>query len=430
MNWLNGNGGDMLKWIEKLPFYHAHWFQFAWFLISRFEQDKCRQSAGSLTYTTLFAVVPMLTVFIVTLNSFKAFAPVRMQVQNFIYSNLLPRSGIAVDRYLNDFTEKSSNLTVIGIIFIFITAILMLSSIEDAFNHIWRVKRSRWGMMGFMRYWMIISLGPILLGSAFAVSSTLASMSLLNETIGGYSLDISVWVWIITFLLTIAGFTLLNWTIPNCKVPFHSALTAGALCGVLFELSRTLFGWIMGNFTSYELIYGAFAAFPIFLLWIYTSWNVILLSVEFSYCMTVYKEADLPARHPVMALLDILSLFYKKQKTGESVSDTEIMGILGRNEVENWADYADLLLKHQLIKRTDNGDYVLSRNLNDINFWSFYKLLSYPLPRPDDWQNKEAFGPWLQFISPPLMATDSLMSEKLSIPLSQVFEGQTTLQTQ
>ncbi|MBH2000836.1 MAG: YihY family inner membrane protein, partial [Moraxellaceae bacterium] len=207
------------RYLKKLPFLEKTWFQFIVFVLRRFEADRCREQAGGLTYTTLFAVVPMLTVFLVIISSIKALEPARQQLQQLIYSNFLPKSTIAFDKALNAFTDKSSNLTIIGVLFLFVTTVLMLTSIENVFNRIWRVKETRTGLVGFMRYWTIISLGPIILGSAFVLSSTVASMNILSNNFAGYQLDGSLLLWLISFLLTIIGFFILYWTIPNRSVP-------------------------------------------------------------------------------------------------------------------------------------------------------------------------------------------------------------------
>lgn len=148
----------------------------------------------------------MLTVFLVII-SIKALEPARQQLQQLIYSNFLPKSTIAFDRILNSFTEKSSNLTVIGVLFLFVTTVMMLSTIETAFNRIWRVRETRGGIVGFMRYWTIISLGPILLGSAFVISSAVASMNILSNNFAGYELNGAFVLWLISFGLTIIGFS-------------------------------------------------------------------------------------------------------------------------------------------------------------------------------------------------------------------------------
>lgn len=410
--------------LKRLPFYEQTWFQFIIFVVKRFEADNCRQSAGSLTYTTLFAVVPMLTVFLVIISSIKALAPARQQMQQFIYSNLLPRSGMAVDQYLDTFAEKSSNLTAIGILVLFVTAVLMLSNVEVAFNHIWKVKKSRGGIIGFMRYWTIISLGPILLGSAFALSSTVASMNFLNNNITGYELNGAFWLWLTSFALTWLGFSLLYWTVPNQAVPIRSAFIAGIVSAVLFEALRQLFGLIMSNFTSYELIYGAFAAVPIFLFWIFLSWNIILLGVEISYALTAFHAENNITRHPVLALLDILELFYKHQLEGRVVTDQEGIHILGRGEVERWSEFTSLLEQNSLIMRTEEEHYVLCRNLSQVDFWTFYKSLPYPLPHTEELGIVAPDDTWMKVIGPALQQTDDYLAAKLSIPLSHLFEVQ------
>ncbi|OTG75673.1 hypothetical protein B9T26_04025 [Acinetobacter sp. ANC 4169] len=410
------------KYLKKLPFYDETWFQFVLFVIRRFEADRCRDQAASLTYTTLFAVVPMLTVFLVIISSIKALEPARQQLQQLIYSNFLPKTTIAFDKAFNAFTDKSSNLTVIGILFLFITTVMMLTSIETVFNHIWRVRETRGGIIGFMRYWTIISLGPILLGSAFVISSTVASLNVLSNNFAGYEVNGEFILWCISFALTILGFFILNWTIPNRSVPIKAALIAGTFSAVVFELLKNLFGIIMSNFTSYEIVYGAFAAIPIFLLWIFLSWNIVLLGVEISYALTAFNSGKEQKRHPVIMLLDLLELFYKKQQSGESVSDEEALEVLGRDEIGRWPTYVLMLEKQNLVKRTDDNEYILARNLAQVDFWSFYKQLPYPLPLRKDVGNIRTDDEWMQRLGPALVESDDYLAAKLSIPLSTIFE--------
>lgn len=412
----------MMELLKKLPFFDKTWFQFILFVLKRFEADRCRDQAASLTYTTLFAVVPMLTVFLVIISSIKALEPARQQLQQMIYSNFLPKTSIAFDKAFSAFTENSSNLTIIGVLFLFITTVMMLTSIETVFNRIWRIEETRNGIIGFMRYWTIISLGPILLGSAFAISSTMASMTLLSKNFAGYELDGAFVLSLISFALTALGFFILYWTIPNRSIPVKSAAIAGVFGAITFTLLKNLFGFVMTNFTSYTLIYGAFAAVPIFLLWIFLSWNIVLLGVEISFALTAFHTGKIQTRHPVLMLLDILELFYKKQKVGGTVTDSEALDILGRGEIGRWPAYVLMLEKQNLITRTENNEYVLVRNLDTVDFWSFYKKLPYPLPRRDDVKNIHPDDLWMEKIGPMLNDADDFLAAKLSVPLSTVFE--------
>lgn len=413
----------MMDLLKKLPFYDKTWFQFILFVIKRFEADRCRDQAGSLTYTTLFAVVPMLTVFLVIISSIKALEPARQQLQQMIYSNFLPKTSIAFDKAFNVFTQNSSNLTVIGVLFLFITTVMMLTSIETVFNRIWRVQETRNGIVGFMRYWTIISLGPILLGSAFVISSTLASMNVLSNNFAGYQVDGTALLWVISFALTVIGFFILYWTIPNRSVPIKAAAISGLFSAIVFELLKNLFGFIMTNFTSYTIVYGAFAAVPIFLLWIFMSWNIVLLGVEISYALTAFHTGKTQTRHPILMLLDVLELFYQKQKTGKAVTDAEVLKILGRGEIGRWPAYVVMLEKLNLVTRTDNNEYVLARNLDTIDFWTFSTALPYPLPRRKDVGNIHPDDVWMQRIGPALIESDEYLAAKLSIPLSTILES-------
>ena len=410
------------QYLRKLPFYEKTWFQFVLFVLRRFEADRCREQAGSLTYTTLFAVVPMLTVFLVIISSIKALEPARQQLQQLIYSNFLPKTTIAFDKALNAFTDKSSNLTIIGILFLFVTTVMMLTSIETVFNRIWRVRETRGGIIGFMRYWTIISLGPILLGSAFVISSTMASLNVLSNNFAGYELNGAFVLWLISFCLTVLGFFILNWTIPNRSVPIKSAFIAGLFSAVVFELLKNLFGFIMSNFTSYEVVYGAFAAIPIFLLWIFLSWNIVLIGVEISYALTAFTAHKEQKRHPVIMLLDLMELFYKKQQHGLSVSDDEALDVLGRDEIGRWPSYVLMLEQQNLVKRTDDNQYVLVRNLSQVDFWSFYSQLPYPLPKRRDLSNVHHDDLWIKKIGPALVESDDYLAAKLAIPLSTIFD--------
>ncbi|AMW79869.1 hypothetical protein AMD27_13845 [Acinetobacter sp. TGL-Y2] len=412
----------MMQLLKKLPFYNKTWFQFIIFVIRRFEANSCREQAGSLTYTTLFAVVPMLTVFLVIISSIKALEPARQQLQQLIYSNFLPKTSIAFDKALNAFTDNSSNLTIIGVLFLFVTTVMMLTSIETAFNKIWRVKETRNGIVGFMRYWTIISLGPILLGSAFVISSTLASLNVLSNNFAGYEVNGAALLWVISLGLTVFGFFTLYWTIPNRSVPIRSAIIAAVFSAVTFELLKNLFGFVMTNFTSYQLVYGAFAAVPIFLLWIFLSWNVVLLGVEISYALTAFHTGKTQTRHPVLMLLDMLELFYQKQKDGKSVTDEEALNILGRGEIGRWPAYVRLLEQQNIIKRTESDQYVLVRNLDHLDFWSFYKSLPYTLPNKEDVGHIHEDDVWMQRIGPALVESDDYLAAKLSIPLSTILD--------
>ena len=409
--------------IKKIPFLNQRWFQFLRFLTRHFFEDNCQQKAASLTYTTMLSIVPILTVLLMILSSVPALSSVRAQIYEVIYSNLLPRSSMQVSEYINSFAEKSSNLTIIGAIILLLTTIMTLTTIERAFNQIWRVENRSGGIKSMMRYWTIVTMGPLVLGTAFIASSTVQSLSFLNRQIAGYGIDWSFWVQAVSIGITLAGFIGMYWFIPKARVPAKNAAIAGIFVAIVFELMKYLFGTVMANFTSYEAIYGAFAALPIFLLWIFLSWNLILLGVEISYTLTIFETEEVYPRHPLLSLLDMLNLVYTHHLKGEAVSEQALRNVLGRKELPKWYTYINYLQDSNLITMTEDDDYVLKRDLSKMTLWDFYRTLPYPLPIKDEFDEMttEDQKPWLSLLVARFENTESYAKQQLNLPLSTIF---------
>lgn len=409
------------KLLQKLPFYHHRWFQFIYFLIKNFINDDCQQKAASLTYTTMLSIVPMLTVLLVIISSIPAMASAKAQIQDLIYKNLLPSSSIQVSKYFNEFAEKSSNLTAIGVVMLFITAIMTLTTIQRAFNQIWRVEQREAGLISILQYWAIVTLGPLVLGTAFVISSAVTSLSFLNRKIGGYGIDWAFWVQVGSMAMMALGFVAMYWFVPRCKVRFSYALIAGLFVALTFELLKQTFGLVMSNFTSYEKIYGAFAALPIFLLWIYMSWNLILLGVEISYSLTVFETKEVYPRHPLLSLMDMLNVVYRAHAKGETVSEMDLRNVLGRKEMPHWYRYIRYLQDNHLITMTDSSNYILKRPLEQYTFWDFYQNLPYPLPHQADLKQIAEYDPWMQEWVLTLAKSEIKLQQTLAIPLAEIF---------
>ena len=176
--------------------------------------------------------------------------------------------------YIHSFSQQARQLTTLGIIFIAITAWLMLRSIEDMFETIWTAASKRPGFNSFIMHWTILSLGPICLGLALLLATYLASLKYVS-TVSDLFFATPIVLYLAPFALMVIGLTLLFALVPNCHVKIKHALIGAILTTAAFEGARSLFSWLVG-FTSFELIYGTFAAIPLFLIWIYTSWLIIL----------------------------------------------------------------------------------------------------------------------------------------------------------
>ena len=181
----------------------------------------------------------------------------------------------------------------------------------------------------------------------------------------------------------------------------------------------------MTNFTSYEAVYGAFAALPVFLLWIHLSWNIILLGVEISYTLTVFDSDEVNPRHPFFSLLDMLNLVFKNHQVGKSTPEKQLRNILGRKELPKWYQYINLLKDNDLIANTDKGDYLLKKDLSQISLWQLYQNLPYALPIKGEIAKMQPFDhdSWLGLIANRFQHSQRLVKEQMNISLLSLFEN-------
>lgn len=362
-----------------------------------FLRDNCRGHAAALTFTTLFAVVPMMTVVFTALAAVPSLKPVSAQIQQFIFANLVPSTGEAVQQHLGEFAHQASQLTVVGIGMLFVTAIMMLVTIERAFNEIWQVRAPKQGLISFLRYWAVLSLGPFLLGAGFVLSSYLMSLRVLSDTLDLVG-TVLPGIGLIPLLFTALGFTLLYTAVPNCRVPWRAGLVSGFVAACLFELAKRGFGIFVTSFSSYQLVYGAFAAFPVFLLWIYLSWLIILFGVELSRSLVLHDVEARPSQHPLLALMTLLHSLQARHAEGQGVSETEVMRMLQRSTQWGWSQWQDWLLTQRFMVRTAEGDFRLARDLGEVDIAELFPTLPWSLPTRSELgadSQDAAAPPWL-----------------------------------
>jgi membrane protein len=345
---------------------------------------------------SLFALVPLLTVLYTMASAIPAFQGLELQIQTFLFEHLMPDTSSEIEAYLGDFSRQAKNLTGPGIIFLVITAILMLRNIEKAFNLIWRARENRSTVSSFLLYWAVLSLAPIAIGLALGISTYLASFAdALQEydVLGArrFLLQAS------PLLLNTAAFTLLYAAVPNCQVPFKHSVIGGLVAAMAFQIARSAFtDLVVGS--SYTFIYGAFAAVPLFLLWIFLSWNIVLMGGILVHSLSAYQSAEQAQRPTVLKALDVLYLFWKKQQTGKTLMEIEVLD--GRHDIlkgldsETWRELRDILIGKRVITQNDRGHYLLSRDLHSIKFWQLKEWINEerPLDREDiatqlNWQD-------------------------------------------
>lgn len=347
-------------------------------LYQRFFADRILQSAAALTYTTLFSVVPVMTVTFVMLAAIPAFRDLGDPIQAFIFHNFLPSAGEQIQQYLREFSSQARELTWIGVGMLMVTALLTLHTVEGAFNYIWRAPRLRRPMSSFLRYWAILSLGPLLLGAGFAASTYVTSLELLS---GPHALPgVATLLNLVPLLSGIAAFTLLYAAVPNTRVPFRHALVGGCFAALLFEAAKALFALYVRLFPSYQLIYGAFSAVPLFLLWIYFTWLIVLMGAELTCHLGDSPHWRSSTRPALVNLLGLLAQLHACQRSGEALSRDGLARLgwgLGEDE---WRRLIGFLERERVVSAVGNGEWVLCRDLSRLSLHEL--LLRWPEPLP------------------------------------------------
>ncbi|TWI58589.1 membrane protein [Pseudomonas duriflava] len=348
------------------------------FLVKRFMNDRAPNNAAALTYTTLFAVVPMMTVTFAMVSAIPAFQGTEEQIQVFIFRNFVPSTGETLEQHLRGFIEQARHLTWIGVALLAVTSITMLITIEKTFNDIWRVTQPRRGISSFLLYWAILSLGPLLLGAGFAVSTYLTSLSLLS---GRYAvLGVAVLFKFMPLIFSMAAFTLLYAAVPNTRVPLKHALIGGVFTAVLFEAAKSLFGLYVIFFPGYKLIYGAFATIPLFLVWIYVSWLIVLFGAELVCNLSSSKHWRRDPLPTSLVLLGVLRVFLDRQQTGASLDLPSLQKSGWRLPGEEWQAILDFLEREKLVCHTSGGGWVLCRDLNTYALTELLQKSPWHLP--------------------------------------------------
>ena len=275
------------------------------FIATRFGQDRCTQTAASLTFTTLLSLVPLMTIALAMFSAFPVFEDLSTQFKAYLLNNLMPETaGVVITQYMQQFAESAARLTTVGIGFLVLTALSMMMTIDRAFNVIWRVARPRPLVRRLVVYWAVLTLAPLLVGASLSLTSWLVGLSM------GYAKHIPQFgigvLKILPVLFTTLAFALLFRLVPNRYVPRSHALIGALVAAVLFETMNRIFGYYISHFNTYKLVYGAFASVPIFLMWIYLSWLTILLGAVIAASLSHWRAPATQQASATTQLLDAL----------------------------------------------------------------------------------------------------------------------------
>jgi membrane protein len=360
-----------------VPVRISEFWRFLRLLWQRFNEDRCMQIASSLTFTTLLALVPLITVALTLISAFPVFAATMKQLQTFLLENLLPQSAHLVARYGEQFTANAAQLTAIGIGFLAVTAILMLQTIEYAFNQIWRVPRTRSTVQRFFIYWALLTIGPVLIGASLSLTSWLVSRSLgLVEDIPGAAVGL---LRLVPVVLIWIALTLLYLAMPNRRVLIRDALAGGLLAALAFEAMKRGFAFYITQFPTYKLVYGAFASAPIFLLWVYLSWLVVLSGAVVVAILPEWRarswQGESAPGTQFFDALHILGLLWIAHRGGEVLTLRQLHAAV-KLRIDQIEWMLDTMSAAQWLGRSGPG-WALIRDPREITIADVYRLFVF-----------------------------------------------------
>lgn len=256
-------------------------------LRQRFREDRLGLTASSLTFTTLISLVPLFTVMLAVFSAFPMFASFQGSLEKYFVQALVP-DGIAkpVLGALTQFAGKAKRLGAVGLILLVVTALALMLTIDRTLNAIWRVRRPRPVAQRVLVYWAAATLGPLLLGVSLSITSYAISAS--RGVVGGLPGGINALLQAVEFALLALGMAALFHYVPNTRVQWRHALAGGVFVAVGSELAKLALGWYLRQVPTFSTIYGAFATVPIFLVWVYLLWVIVLLgAVTAAYAPTL-----------------------------------------------------------------------------------------------------------------------------------------------
>ena len=255
---------------------HFPWHDTATTLGARFREDRMGLTASSLTFTTSIALVPFLTVALAVFTAFPMFSKLQAALEAWLVKSLIPDNiSRPVLGYLTQFSGQASKLGIAGLAVLVVTAIALILTVDRTLNSIWRVRRPRPLAQRVLIYWAAITLGPLVLAASLAVTSYVVSAS--SGVVGAMPMSVRFLLDVAQFLLVAFGMAALYRYVPNTYVKWVHAFAGGLFVAAGLEIAKKLVGIYLSSVPTYSMVYGAFAALPILLVWIYVSWVIVLL---------------------------------------------------------------------------------------------------------------------------------------------------------
>ncbi len=355
-----------------------------------FFSHRCLIGASALSYSTILSFLPLTAIVLVIFSNFAIFADAKNRFLSLLVNNFVPQVGDNATQWFQFAANNAAKTTAIGAIAFVFTSIMLLATIEDQLDAIWNVKTQRtWGQR-ILAYWLFLTLGPVLLGGGLSLSGYIGHFTNV-EGPEGFIAQETIQEWLarlshlIPFALDFVSLAFLYCAIPNCRVRWRDGIAGALFAALVIEVLKWAFAFYISQFSSYNLIYGAVAGIPIFLLWMYIFWLVVLIGAEFAAALAprwTVESPALPAQLPIRAELafGLLAALAENRERGGTVSLYELGARLGTSPAiaeENLTQ----MQQAGLVAATSDGGWVLARDLAGVSLSDLYLALKLPQPQ-------------------------------------------------
>ncbi|HUC11857.1 MAG TPA: YihY family inner membrane protein [Stellaceae bacterium] len=379
---------------------------FTLYSLRRFNADGCFAASGALSYAALVSLVPLAVIALGTLSVVPIFSQLHDQILALVFKYFVPSIGEQAGWWFRAFANSAAQTTAIGVVGIAATGVLLLATVEDQLNLIWRVTAPRpWGQR-VLAYWALITLGPLLIGLSLSLSTYFE----IAARRVGFGQEAFLWLessWLhgiartIPALLELVAATLLYWLIPNCAVRWRDAALGALVATAAIEILKIGFSIYIGAASYYQTVYGALAAIPIFLLWMYISWMAVLVGAEVAAALPLWRIDERMAGTSAGGVrlglsLALLTALNRAQRSGTVLSTQMLATELGvATTVID--EHMEPLVASGFAAHTQAGSWVLAWNPETATLRDLYDALH--LPFAGSWLGK-ATAPWQRQIEP------------------------------
>ncbi|TDB28458.1 YihY family inner membrane protein [Stenotrophomonas sp. ATCM1_4] len=373
-------------WTERLRD-RARTATFARFLWRRFIDDRLFQAAGSLAYTTVFALVPLAIVVFGVLSAFPMFDRWSEALSDYVFSNFVPSAARAAEGYLRQFSASAGQLTAAGFIALVVSLLITLNSIEQTFNRIWRVASARPQLTRFLVYWTVLTLGALLAAASLAVSAKVLSLPLFGTNEGRWLADLGLRL--APVLIELACVMLIYRVVPHHSVKWRHAIPGALLAVVMLELVKWGMGLYLGSFQSYQKLYGTVAFVPILLLWIYLGWVSVLMGASLASSIAAFRYQPVALRLPqgceLYGLLRLIGRFREARQDGKGLDEEQILLLEPMLTDSLLQQLLEQMERIDLLRRDERGQWLLARDLDGLSLAELYESSQLRIPVAEEY---------------------------------------------